>query len=65
MKQNKLKKLGYGVSIHFNEYKKLFEVYQIGTYYPSSPQMNIGEQIVSRHRSLKKAVKNFQKINKK
>ena len=39
MKQKKLKKLGYGVAIHFNEYRGIFEVYQIGTYNPSDPNI--------------------------
>jgi len=59
MKQKELKKLGYGVAIHFNSYQKIFEVYRLGTYYPSSPTINEGYQIVSKHKSLKKAVKLF------
>jgi hypothetical protein len=62
MKQKKLKKLGYGVSIHFNIYQKIFEIYKIGTYYPSSPKINEDYQIVTKHKSLKKAVKLFKKI---
>ncbi len=65
MKSDKLKKLGYGVSIHFNEYQKVFEVYRIGSYHPSNPGLNKDEQIVSKHKSLKKAVKKFQKNTKK
>ena len=65
MKQKSIKKLGYGVAIHFNEYRKLFEVYKIGTYHPSDPNMNTNTQIVSRHKKLNKALKNFQKITKK
>jgi hypothetical protein len=61
MKQKDLKKLGYGVAIHFNDYRKIFEVYQLGTYHPSSPLMNEDAQIVSKHKSLKKAVKLFNK----
>jgi hypothetical protein len=64
MLEKKLKKLGYGVAIHFNDYRKIFEVYKIGTYHPSSPQMNEDTQIVSKHKSLKKAVKLFKKIKK-
>ena len=59
MKQKDLKKLGYGVAIHFNDYRKVFEVYQLGTYHPSSPLMN-----EDAHKSLKKAVKSFKKIKK-
>jgi hypothetical protein len=61
MKQKELKKLGYGVAIHFNDYQKIFEVYKLGTYYPSSPKMNEEYQVVSKHKSLKKAVKLFKK----
>lgn len=61
MRQKELKKLGYGVAIHFNNYQKIFEVYKLGTYYPSSPKMNEEYQVVSKHKSLKKAVKLFKK----
>jgi hypothetical protein len=61
MKQKELKKLGYGVAIHFNNYQKIFEVYKLGTYYPSSPKMNEEYQVVGKHKSLKKAVKLFKK----
>jgi hypothetical protein len=62
MVEKKLKKLGYGVAIHFNNYQKIFEVYKLGTYYPSSPKMNEEYQIVCKHKSLKKAVKLFNKL---
>ena len=65
MKQGKIKKLGYGVSIHFNEYQKLFEIYRIGTYHPSNPNLNKDTQVVAKHKSLKKAVEKFKKITKK
>ena len=64
MKQKKLKNLGYGVAIHFNEYRGIFEVYQIGTYNPSDPNINKESQIVTRNKSLKKAVKSFQNYRK-
>ena len=64
MKECKLKKLGYGVAIHFNEYQKKFEVYRIGTYYPSDPSNNKVNQVVGRDKSLKKAVKLFKKSSK-
>ena len=64
MKQKKLKKLGYGVAIHFNEYRDIFEVYQIGTYNPSDPNKNKESQIVTKNKSLKKAVKRFQNFRK-
>jgi hypothetical protein len=64
MKQKKLKKLGYGVAIHFNEYTGIFEVYQIGTYNPSDPNINKESQIVTKNKSLKKAVKSFQNYRK-
>lgn len=55
----KIKKLGYGVAIHFNEYLGIFEVYRIGTYYPSSPDICKNTQIVSRDKSLKRAIKKY------
>lgn len=62
--KERIKKLGYGVAIHFNEYRNIFEVYRIGTYTPSDPSNNIGYQIVAKDKSLKKAVKKYQKISK-
>lgn len=59
----KIKKLGYGVAIHYNEYQKIFEVYRIGTYYPSDPGNNISTQIVGKNKSLKKAIKKYKKIS--
>ena len=57
----KIKKLGYGVGIHYNSFRDIFEVYRIGTYYPSDPTMNEEFQIVSKHKNLKKAIKNYVK----
>jgi hypothetical protein len=54
-----IKKLGYGVAIHFNEYSKKFEVYKIGSYLPGngiSP-----DSIFVANKSLKKAIKEYQK----
>lgn len=59
--EKKLKELGYGVAIHYNEYKNLFEVYKIGTYQPSSPEMNKEKQLVAKDKSLKKAMKKYSK----
>jgi hypothetical protein len=59
--KNRIKKLGYGVSIHYNCYRKLFEVYKIGTYYPSDPSINIERQIVVKDKKLKKAIKIYKK----
>lgn len=37
MKAKKLiKKLGYGVATHYNEYTKKYEIYKIGQYMPGS-----------------------------
>lgn len=56
----KIKKLGYGIVIHFNEYRKVFEVYKLGTY---SPGGNIGTNTkISVHKNLKKAVKRYSKL---
>lgn len=55
----KIKKLGYGVGIHFNEFSKLFEVYKLGSFYPGSPASNTSKLV--RNKSLKKAVKKFKK----
>jgi hypothetical protein len=57
----KLKKLGYGVVIHYNEYTKLFEVYRLGTYYPGDPTINKDNQIVVKNKKLKKAIKEYRK----
>lgn len=57
--KERIKKLGYGVAIHFNEYRKIFEVYKIGTYTPSDPSNNMGYQVVARNKSLKKLLKSF------
>lgn len=57
----KIKKLGYGVAIHYNEYQKIFEVYKLGTYYPSDPSINKDAQMLCRDVKLKKAVKKYMK----
>jgi hypothetical protein len=31
-----IKKLGYGVGIHYNEYTKMFQIYKLGTWYPGN-----------------------------
>jgi len=62
--KNKLKKLGYGVATHFNEFSKKFEVYKIGTYSPSDPSINMEYQVVAKDKSLKKAVKKYIKLSK-
>lgn len=57
--RKRIKKLGYGVAIHFNEYTNLFEVYRIGSYNPGN-----GEQEGTQHtidRSLRKAIKKYRK----
>lgn len=59
--KKKIKRLGYGVAIHYNEYQEVFEVYKIGTYYPGSPDINRGSQMVCRDKKLKKAVKGYLK----
>jgi hypothetical protein len=57
----KLKKLGYGVGIHYNQYRKLFEVYRLGTYYPGDPTINKDNQIVVKDKKLKRAIKEYRK----
>lgn len=54
-----LKKLGYGVATHYNEYTKKFEVYQLGTYYPGNGITDTAKLI--QDKSLKKAVKKYLK----
>jgi hypothetical protein len=54
-----IKKLGYGVAIHFNEYSKKFEVYKIGSYLPGNG-IN-PDSIFVANKSLKKAIKEYQK----
>lgn len=59
MKEKEIKELGYGVAIHFNSFKQIFEVYQIGTYHPGSPSINKDTEIVGKHKKLKKAIRLF------
>lgn len=59
MKSKHLKKLGYGVAVHYNEYKKKFEIYQIGTYAPGATPTKNSKLILSN--SLKKGVKEYVK----
>jgi hypothetical protein len=54
-----IKKLGYGVAIHFNEYSKKFEVYKIGSYFPGNGIKE--DSIFVANKRLKKAVKEYQK----
>ena len=53
-----IKKLGYGVAIHFNEYSNKFEVYKLGSYFPGNG-IN-PDSIFVANKSLKKAVKKYQ-----
>ena len=34
--EKSIKKLGYGVAVHYNEFQNKFEVYRIGTYSPGT-----------------------------
>jgi hypothetical protein len=54
-----IKKLGYGVAIHFNEYSKNFEVYRIGEYNPGNGYKP--DSKVSVNKKLKKAIKTYKK----
>jgi hypothetical protein len=53
-----VKKLGYGVGIHYNEYKDIFEVYELGTYHPGDSNFSKEAKII-RNKSLKKAIKKY------
>jgi hypothetical protein len=53
----KIKKLGYGVGVHYNEFRDVFEVYKLGTYYPSDSNLNKDEQVVAINKKLNKAIK--------
>lgn len=58
-----LKELGYGHAIHYNEYKDVFEVYQLGEYHPGN---GIDENSkVSIHADPEIAIKNYIKMYKK
>lgn len=57
--KHKLKKLGYGVAIHFNEYSNKFEVYRIGSYYPGNGVK--ADSMFTTNKSLKKATKEYRK----
>jgi len=54
-----IKKLGYGVAVHFNEYSNKFEVYKIGSYFHGNGIKE--DSIFVANKSLKKAVKEYQK----
>jgi hypothetical protein len=54
-----IKKLGYGVAIHFNEYSNKFEVYKIGSYFPGNGIKE--DSIFVANKNLKKAVKEYHK----
>jgi hypothetical protein len=58
--KKKIKKLGYGVSIHYSEYNKRYTVYNISDYSPTSGQ-SIEDKRVSVSKSLKKAIKKYKK----
>lgn len=52
-----LKKLGYGHSIHYNSYRKKFEVYKIGEWSPGTEILS--DSRVTLHKRPKKAVKKY------
>jgi hypothetical protein len=57
--KKQIKKLGYGIAIHFNEYTKKFEVYKLGSYYPGNGIKE--DSVFISNKSLKKAVKKYHK----
>lgn len=57
--KNKIKKLGYGVAIHYNEYVNEFEVYRIGAYRPGNGRQPNVPYVIDKN--LKKAVKKYYK----
>lgn len=52
-----IKKLGYGIAIHYNSYSKIYEVYKLGEYNPGSGLI----KGVSQHKKLKRAIKKYLK----
>lgn len=60
--ENKIKKLGYGVSIHYNEYSKTFEVYKLGTYYPGNKPDSSSK--LSSNKKLSDAIDDYLKVKK-
>jgi len=52
-----IKKLGYGIAIHYNSYSKIYEVYKIGEYHPGSGII----KGVSQHKKVKKAINKYLK----
>jgi hypothetical protein len=52
-----IKKLGYGVAIHYNSYSKIYEVYKLGDYHPGSGVI----KGVSQHKKVKRAIKKYLK----
>lgn len=59
-----LKKLGYGHSIHYNSYRKKFEVYKIGEWSPGTEITSESRVITSRDsdKAIKKYIKKFKKV---
>jgi hypothetical protein len=56
-----LKKLGYGHSIHYNLYRKKFEVYKIGEWAPGTEITTESRVMTSCHanKAIKKYIKKF------
>ena len=52
-----IRKLGYGIAIHFNEYTSNFEIYEIGSCSPKSTLK--GDSRYVENKNLKKAIKSY------
>lgn len=58
-----LKKLGYGYAIHYNSYRKKFEVYKIGEWSPGT-EITTDSRMIHK-KSAKKAIKKYMKKYRK
>ncbi len=60
IKIKKLKKLGYGISIHYSELSETFSVFKTGEWSPSARTSNTNTRFVE-NKSLSKAIKKYSK----
>jgi hypothetical protein len=59
-----LKKLGYGYAIHYNEFRKKFEVYRIGEWTPGTEITTDTKVVLERQpkKAIKKYIKKYRKV---
>ena len=59
-----MKKLGYGYAIHYNEFRKKFEVYRIGEWSPGTEVNTTSKVVIDRQpkSAIKKYIKKYKKV---